>query len=156
MPEQSTQISGRYVRSSFRLILSPPWFLFLKLTPIFLIRGPQWIHTSGNNPILNIAISSDTPLHSWNESINLYNQLGLIVDHAKANVLCNVQWEIIEEVFRHSVQNRMSIPGSESYFVSRVAGLFPSREDQRLLLAMSEMWGNYTGIPIQRPSLRFA
>ena len=61
MPEQSTRIPGRYVGTSFRLILFPPWFLFPKLTPIFLIRGPQWIHTSGNNPILNIAINSDTP-----------------------------------------------------------------------------------------------
>lgn len=109
MPEQSTRISGRYVRTSFRLILSPPWFLFLKLTRIFLIRGLQWIHTSGNNRILNIAVNSDAPLHSWNERINLHNQSGLIVGHAKAKALCNVQWEIIEEAFRHSVQNRIPI-----------------------------------------------
>lgn len=153
MPEQSTRIPGRYVGTSFRLILFPPWFLFLRLTPIFLIRGSQWIHTSGSNPILNIATNSDTPLHSWNERINLYNQSGLMVDHAKAKALCNVQWEIIDEAFRHSVQNRMSIPEPGSlydYFVPRAAGLFPDREDQRLFLAMSEMWGNYTGIPIQR------
>jgi NAD(P)-binding Rossmann-like domain len=64
MPEQSTRISGRYVGTSFRLILSPLWFFFLKLTPISLIRGPQWIHTPGNNPILNIPINSDAPSHS--------------------------------------------------------------------------------------------
>ena len=82
-----------------------------------------------------------------------------MVDHAKAKALCNVQWEIIEEAFRHSIQNRMSIPESESlydYFVSRAAGLLPDGEDQGLLLAMSEMWGNSTGVPIQRQSLRFA
>ena len=82
-----------------------------------------------------------------------------MVDHAKAKALCNVQWEIIEEAFRHSVQNRVSIPESESlydYFVSRAAGLLPDGEDQGLLLAMSEMWGNSTGVPIQRQSLRFA
>jgi glycine/D-amino acid oxidase-like deaminating enzyme len=28
MPEQSTRISGGYVRTSFRLVLSPPWSSF--------------------------------------------------------------------------------------------------------------------------------
>ena len=159
MPEQSTRISGGYVRNVFSFDFVSTMVCFLKLTPIFLIRGPQWIHTSRNNPILNIAINSDTPLHSWNERINLYNQSGLMVDHAKANALWNVQWKIIEEALRHNVQNRVSIPESESlydYFVSRAAGLLPDLEDQGLLLAMSEMWGNYTGVPIQRQSLRFA
>jgi hypothetical protein len=73
-----------------------------------------------------------------------------MVDHAKAKALYNVQWEIIEEAFHHSVQNRMGIPESESlydYFESRAPGLLPDREDQGLLLATSEMRVIILGFP---------
>ena len=98
-------------------------------------------------------------MRSWDERINLYDQLGLMVEPTKAKALCNVQWEIIEEAFRHSIQNGMGVPESESlydYFLPRAVRLFRDREDQGPLPAMSEMWGNYTGVPIQRQSLRFA
>src|SRR4051794_34021627 len=56
MPEQSTRISSTYIRWSFCFDFVSTTVFSLKLTSIFLTRGPQWIYTSGNNPILNIAI----------------------------------------------------------------------------------------------------
>jgi hypothetical protein len=122
-------------------------------------RGPQWIHTSGGNPILDIARKTNTPLHSWNEKINLYDGLGHLVDATKAVSISDLRWGIIEKAFHHSIQNKSTIPESESlydFFMSRVQDVLPQKEDQKLLLGMAEMWGDYVGDPVQRQSLKFA
>jgi hypothetical protein len=41
------------------------------------------------------------------------------------------------------------------FFVRRVAQLDMSEEDREILLGMCQMWGDYTGDPIQRQSLKY-
>jgi len=122
-------------------------------------RGPQWIHTSDNNPILDIAFRTATPLHSWNEKINLYDKHGNLVDNAKATALSDLRWSIIEEAFEYSARNKSTISETENlygFFTTKAKEALPDLVDRELLLGMAEMWGDYIGDPIHRQSLRFA
>jgi hypothetical protein len=121
-------------------------------------RGPQWIHTSGNNPILDIALRTATPLHSWNERINLYDKYGDLVDNNKAVSLSDLRWSIIEEAFEYSTRNTSTISETENlydFFMVKAKEALPDLVDRELLLGMAEMWGDYIGDPVQRQSLRF-
>jgi len=74
--------------------------------------------------------------------------------------LSTLVWEIIAEAFEHSSKHGKSIPESDSlydFFREKAKEKFPDqKEDEELLLQMSEMWGAYIGDPISRQSLRFA
>lgn len=74
--------------------------------------------------------------------------------------LSTLLWEIIEQAFEYSEENKTSISKDESLydFVARKATeKLPDRHNEReLLLQMSEMWGAYIGHPVTRQSLRFA
>jgi hypothetical protein len=41
------------------------------------------------------------------------------------------------------------------FFVKRIAQLDMEEEDREILLDMCQMWGDYTGDPIQRQSLKY-
>src|SRR5271163_4011197 len=71
--------------------------------------GPQWIHTSGSNPILDIAVQTKTPLHSWNDKTLLYDSQGDVVDNDRANAIDTLRWKIIEEAFEYSLANKDKI-----------------------------------------------
>jgi hypothetical protein len=108
---------------------------------------------------LDIAIRTATPLHSWNEKINLYDKSGNLVDNAKAVSLSDLRWSIIEEAFEHSIRNKSTISETENlydFFVAKAKEALPDGVDRELLLGMAEMWGDYIGDPIHRQSLRFA
>jgi hypothetical protein len=108
---------------------------------------------------LDIAIRTATPLHSWNEKINLYDKSGNLVDNAKAVSLSDLRWSIIEEAFEYSTRNKWTIPETENlydFFMVKAKEALLDEVDHELLLGMAEMWGCYIGDPIQRQSLRFA
>ncbi|KAI9813511.1 MAG: hypothetical protein M1832_006309 [Thelocarpon impressellum] len=122
--------------------------------------GPQWIHTSGENPLLTLATETGTPVHSWNGKTNIYDSDGTLVEAARADRFSDLVWETVDEALKYSEERGDEISADESLydFFSRKAGeLFPaSEEDRRLLLNMSQMWGAYIGHPVDRQSLRFA
>lgn len=122
--------------------------------------GPQWIHTSGHNPLLHIAAETDTVLHTWNGKSQIYDENGQLVESAKADRFSDLVWEIVDEAMKYSEEKGDQIPETQSlsdFFVTRAAEIFPDRpEDQNLLLNMSQMWGAYVGHPPNKQSLRFA
>ncbi|MCJ1464560.1 hypothetical protein MMC07_003173 [Pseudocyphellaria aurata] len=122
--------------------------------------GPQWIHTSGSNPLLHIAAETNTVVHTWNGKSQIYDENGQLVDSAKADQFSDLVWELVGEAIKYSEENGDQIPETQSlsdFFVTRAAELFPDRpEDQSLLLNMSQMWGAYVGHPPDKQSLRFA
>ncbi len=142
--------------------IEPPFWLFgfyARAQSQLSFRGPQWIHTSGDNPILDIATKTATPLHAWNEKINLFDKGGNLVDNSKAVFLSDLRWSIIEEAFQHSIGKKSTISESESlydFFLVKAKEALPDKTDRELLLGMAEMWGDYIGDPVQRQSLRFA
>ena len=120
--------------------------------------GPQWIHTSGDNPLLDIAKKTETPLHSWNEYINLYDPAGNLLSNDKAVEIDEPRWRLVEEAMAFSAAHENDIAKSDSlidFVAKRVRQVLPDEADQALLLGMVEMWGNYIGDPISRQSLKF-
>jgi phytoene dehydrogenase-like protein len=121
--------------------------------------GPQWIHTSGDNPLLEVARKTETPLHSWNEHINLYDPSGSLVPNDKAVEIDELRWRLVEEAMDFSAAHENEINKEESLFdfvAKRVKEVLPDEADQALLLGMLEMWGDYIGDPVHRQSLKFA
>jgi protoporphyrinogen oxidase len=121
--------------------------------------GPQWIHTSDDNPLLDIAKQTETPLHSWNERINLYDRNGELIPNGKAVEIDELRWRIVEEAMVYSAEHEKYISKDESLFdfvAKRVKEVLHDETDQALLLGMVEMWGDYIGDPVYRQSLKFS
>jgi Flavin containing amine oxidoreductase len=122
-------------------------------------RGPNWIHTSGHNPLLQLAKDTNTPLHIWNEKIRVFDRNGTTIPEDKAKELSDLRWSLIEEAFPYSIKNKDSIPASDSlydFLLQKTGEVELLSKDRQLLLDMSHMWGCYIGDSIQRQSLRFA
>lgn len=121
--------------------------------------GPQWIHTSGDNPLLDIAKETGTPLHSWNEYINLYDRAGKLVSNEKAVEIDELRWKLIQDAIEYSAEHSEYISKHDSLYdfvEKRAKETLSSADDQALLLGMLEMWGDYIGDPVHRQSLKFA
>ncbi|KAI9805504.1 MAG: hypothetical protein M1825_000755 [Sarcosagium campestre] len=122
--------------------------------------GPQWIHTSGHNPLLQLAKETNTPLHTWNDINNLYDEDGTLLEKSRGDRIFDLVWQIIGEALDFSRENGVHIPESLSlfdFFKRRAKEIFPGQnEDQRALLNLCQMWGAYVGHPVTKQSLRFA
>lgn len=121
--------------------------------------GPNWIHTSGQNPILDLANSTGTPLHIWNEKVQVFDHDGNTVKDETAKRLGELRWEIIEEAVRHSKENMQSIDKNDSlgdFFKQKAAEMDLSDYDKKVLVGMAEQWGCYTGDSIYRQTLKYA
>ncbi|KAI1410761.1 FAD/NAD(P)-binding domain-containing protein [Hypoxylon sp. FL1857] len=127
--------------------------------------GPNWIHASDSeNPILKLANEAHTPLHRWNTKQLIYDSTGHKLPDKKADRLSTLLWNIIEEAVKFSKAARdksrgKSIPQEKSlydFIKKKAAEKLPDKDEQRLLIQMSEMWGAYVGEPVWKQSLRFA
>lgn len=127
---------------------------------LIICSGPQWIHTSGHNPLLRLAEETKTPLHSWNRRSHVYDEDGQLVESSKADELSDLVWEIVDEALKFSEEHPDQIPETMNlfnFFQKRAQEIFPDEpRDQKLLLNMSQMWGAYIGHPIEKQSLKFA
>jgi hypothetical protein len=134
---------------------------------VYLNRGPNWIHASGDpdhpNPVLQAAISTSTPLHHWNNKQLIYDTSGEPLPDDVTERLSTLLWELIEAAFSYSEKAcdkaEPGIPSQDSLydFIKREAGKRLEDEEERsLLLEMSHMFGAYVGEPVWKQSLRFA
>ncbi|KAL2353615.1 hypothetical protein BJ546DRAFT_1093769 [Cryomyces antarcticus] len=127
--------------------------------------GPNWIHGTDHNPILDIAKETGTVLHSWGERQAVVDQSGKTLSAEEASELSERLWGIIADAFKHSNENFAAIPASESLmdFIERKLeedppGDWDSKERERKhqnIRQMAEMWGAFVGTSIQRQSLKF-
>ncbi|KAH0543730.1 hypothetical protein GP486_008553 [Trichoglossum hirsutum] len=134
--------------------------------------GPNWIHGTENNPIINLAMKTKTAIHSWDITSSVFDESGLLMDEKRAAFFSDIMWTIIDDAFKYSNDDTETIPDSESlydFFVARAKELFPiplieagkgatadkQRENQLLLLKMAQSWGAFIGDPVDRQSLKF-
>ena len=101
--------------------------------------GPNWIHGTDNNPILDIAKATGTATHTWEDNVNVFGEDGQLVPDRKA--LSEAMWGIIGQAFKHSAKHCSVIDKNESlsdYFVSRLEELFPrgegSEEERKMIM----------------------
>ncbi|KAF1986471.1 FAD/NAD(P)-binding domain-containing protein [Aulographum hederae CBS 113979] len=133
--------------------------------------GPNWIHGTDNNPILDLAKKTDTTLHALGERTVTYDHLGQLIPEDEGTKYQEIMWEIIASSFQHSNDHSAEISSSESlldYFernadeflkrewsdvISKKKGELERRKD--MLLKVAEMWGAFVGSPVQQQSLKF-
>jgi predicted NAD/FAD-dependent oxidoreductase len=128
--------------------------------------GPNWIHGTDDNPILDLAKKTKTVTMNWDGRQSVFDSLGNhMPDHDAAENTEHV-WAIIEQAMKLSNEESANIPAEKSlydFFEEQVVKMLPSddRNDgeankKRLtILQMAEMWGAFVGSPIQTQSLRF-
>ncbi|OOQ83435.1 flavin containing amine oxidase [Penicillium brasilianum] len=120
--------------------------------------GPNWIHGTLNNPILNLAKQTETALAAVEDSACIFDQDGEVISNDKATELLDLVWEIIREAFKYSNEDCANISPERNlkdFFLDQVREKGLAEEDQTLVLQMAEMWGAFIGDPLERQSLKY-
>jgi monoamine oxidase len=121
--------------------------------------GPNWIHGTEHNPILDLAKETKTPIHTWGEHINVFGENGNLLEDGGS--LSEAMWGIVVQAFKHSAENTATIDPSESledFFIQKVQELYPNHnqsENRKLVMQMAELWGAFVGSPVTTQSLKF-
>lgn len=140
--------------------------------------GPNWIHGTKDNPILDLVRATETVTssHDMDEDGNdlggaVFNVEGAILPLDEGEALSTIMWTIVEEAFVHSNANCSTIDPKESlydFFVQRLDAHIPPvsadateaekeavAQKQKLVLQMADFWGAFVGSPVGRQSLKY-
>jgi D-arabinose 1-dehydrogenase-like Zn-dependent alcohol dehydrogenase len=125
--------------------------------------GPNFIHGTEDNPILELARETNTNVGSWDAKTYVFDEGGDLMSVGEGEALSTVMWNIIEDAFKHSSQNCAEIDPSQSlmdFFQEKVLEHVPESEEgwerkREVVLQMAELWGGFVGSPITRQSLKF-
>ncbi|KZF24139.1 FAD/NAD(P)-binding domain-containing protein [Xylona heveae TC161] len=134
--------------------------------------GPNWIHGTDHNPILDLARETKTALHSWGERQSLFDEEGNLVDDQRATHYSEVVWSIIADAFKYSNEHSATIEPSESlmdFFKQKTreavlersadskdsATLETLNQERETILRIAKMWGAFVGSSIERQSLKY-
>ncbi|KAF8863693.1 FAD/NAD(P)-binding domain-containing protein [Acephala macrosclerotiorum] len=121
--------------------------------------GPNWIHGTNHNPILDLAKKTNTATHSWEEEFNTFDEHGKRLSNG--NELSRIFWGIIMEAFKYSKKEGANLDPEKSLWdfflerTSKISKTTAEKERAKLVLQIAEMWGAYVGTPISRQSLKF-
>ena len=121
--------------------------------------GPNWIHGTDYNPILDLAKTTKTAMHTWGEKLKVFGADGSLLDEGKE--YNDLMWKIIAQAFKYSAQNTSTINPNESlkdFFEKKLLEEFPGQADldkKKILMQMAELWGAFVGSPVHRQSLKF-
>jgi hypothetical protein len=121
-------------------------------------RGPNWIHGTLANPILNLAKQTETAICLVEDSMCVFDQSGQSIDVEKATEFFELVWTIISDAFKYSNENCANISPKTSlkdFFMQKVYEKGLSEEDQTLILQLAEMWGAFIGDPWDQQSLKY-
>ena len=121
--------------------------------------GPNWIHGTDYNPILDLAKTTKTAMHTWGEKLKVFGADGSLLGEGKE--YNDLMWKIIAQAFKYSAQNTSTINPNESlkdFFEKKLLEEFPGQADldkKKILMQMAELWGAFVGSPVHRQSLKF-
>lgn len=125
--------------------------------------GPNWIHGTDDNPMLDLAKQTNTAVGSWDTTSYVFDEAGELFDVKDGEKYSNMTWEIIQDAFKHSNKNTAEIHHSESlhdFFKVKVNEKIPETEEdyerkRNIVLQVSELWGAFVGSRIETQSLKF-
>jgi hypothetical protein len=125
--------------------------------------GPNWIHGTNRNPILDLAKQTKTSVGTWDTRSHVFDEDGRLLPLDEAEKYSTLMWDIILEAFNHSNKHCPEISPDESlldFFRKRVVELIPNtmhdfERQRKIVLQMAELWGAFIGTPITKQSLRY-
>ncbi|TVY84548.1 putative polyamine oxidase [Lachnellula suecica] len=122
--------------------------------------GPNWIHGTESNPILDLTKETSTPTHTWEEQVNIFDENGKVLQNGSS--LTEAMWGIIVQAFKYSAQNTANIDPKKSlhdFFLEKVQETLPGEENseqqRKIVMQMAELWGAFVGSPVETQSLKF-
>src|SRR3569833_177240 len=125
--------------------------------------GPNWIHGTKDNPILDLAKYTGPTVGSWDTRTYVYDEHGDLLSPGLGEKYSTIMWDIISDAFRYSNKSSNEIDSSESlhdFFSERIQEVFPEgtegfEKHREIVMQMAELWGAYVGSPMRRQSLKF-
>jgi monoamine oxidase len=125
--------------------------------------GPNWIHGTAENPMMDLAKQTDTPVGNPDIASYLIDEFGNRLQQDIGEKYADMMWDIVQDAFKHSNQNNADIGVGESlhdFFRLKVEEKIPEsepdyKENRKLVMQLSEQWGAFVGSPIERQSLKF-
>jgi hypothetical protein len=114
--------------------------------------GPNWIHGTNNNPILEIAQKTSTATGSWTAKTSVIDDTGKLLPLPDAKVYSDMMWDIIGTAFAHSNKNCSTISPEESlldFFNEELTKRIPEspgyEQKRKIMYQIAESWGAYVG-----------
>ncbi|KAI8625692.1 FAD/NAD(P)-binding domain-containing protein [Xylariaceae sp. FL1651] len=125
--------------------------------------GPNWIHGTNNNPIMELAQQTNTATGSWTTKTSVIDEAGNILPLPDAEVYSDMMWDIIGAAFTHSNKNCATISADESLLdffnrelVKRIPDDAPDCDRRRrIMYQIAESWGAYVGNHVFSQSLKY-
>lgn len=130
--------------------------------------GPNWIHGTDHNPVLDLAIKLNDTTHSFGDDgeSTIWDENGSLVEREDTKEVMDGMWGIIVQAFQYS---RDSFPTGDidekaslyDYFEQKVGEKWLDetleiRERRRkMCLQACKMWGAFVGGKVERQSLKF-
>ncbi|KAL8778661.1 MAG: hypothetical protein Q9213_007309 [Squamulea squamosa] len=121
-----------------------------QMGPLEVDIGANWVHSTGHNPIIDLAKETGTPLHLWKENTLLVDGGGQLIPPAEANQALKQVWEILDKASEYSTNQGDEVHPSTSLYTffesscDRAVKCDEMTEREReLILGMSQMWGAY-------------
>ncbi|GKT44912.1 putative polyketide synthase 1 [Colletotrichum spaethianum] len=125
--------------------------------------GPNWIHGTDDNPINDLAKETGTAVGSWDKRSYVFDEGGNLFNVDESEVYSSIMWDIVQDAFQHSNKNSVDIHPDESlwdFFQHKVVEKVPDTEEgyakkRTTILQIAELWGAFSGSPIETQSLKF-
>ncbi|RYP64919.1 hypothetical protein DL771_008551 [Monosporascus sp. 5C6A] len=125
--------------------------------------GPNWIHGTNDNPILDLAKETETATGSWDNRTYVIDEDGKFLSLVESERHSSIMWHIIEDAFHHSNKHCATISPSESlwdFFQKEVARRIPDIEpdferERDMVFKIAESWGAFVGSHIFTQSLKY-
>lgn len=124
-----------------------------------LYSGPNWIHGSHNNPILDLANETNSTVVSpeLGESV-VFDESGRRLSEQTGQEISRIVWGIIDDAFKYSNEHSAIIPPEQSlmdFFRAKVEAKKLDRYTSKLVLQYAQIWGDYVGEPTETQSLKY-
>ncbi|KAL6864022.1 FAD/NAD(P)-binding domain-containing protein [Trichoderma novae-zelandiae] len=125
--------------------------------------GPNWIHGTDDNPMLDLAKQTGTAVGTWDLTSYVFDESGELLPVQEGEAYATMVWDIIQDAFVHSNKSSADIDDKMSlldFFKEKVVEKIPETEEdfqtkRETVLQMSETWGTFVGGPVGQQSLKF-
>ncbi|GAW21524.1 hypothetical protein ANO14919_110470 [Xylariales sp. No.14919] len=125
--------------------------------------GPNWIHGTNNNPIMELAQATNTSTGSWTAKTSVVDETGKMFPPSEAEVYSDMMWDIIGSAFNYSNRNTSTISPDESlldFFNKELARRIPENspdyeKKRKIMSQIAESWGAYVGNHVFSQSLKY-
>ncbi|KAI1196914.1 FAD/NAD(P)-binding domain-containing protein [Nemania serpens] len=125
--------------------------------------GPNWIHGTNNNPIMELAQKTNTATGFRTATSSIVDEAGKVLPTPDAEACSTMMWDIIGTAFTHSNRNTSAIGSNESlldFFGRQLAERIPENspnasQKRKIMLQIAESWGAYVGSHVIGQSLKY-